>query len=169
MALESVAEFGERTKELNEDGVEEEMMKITNAAMQAVAQNEPIPSALPSSLLEVINRSYVKHLSPIFGFFGCDQKRKEWKLYEDAYSKYEAEVEEALAEKVASVVKDSTDTESLKEINDHLVIKWKWINKGLFDGQKWSTSTHIPLLTQTVIKNLDSMADEVIGSFEEVR
>lgn len=37
MALDSVEKFRERTKELNKDGVEEEMMKITNAAMQAVA------------------------------------------------------------------------------------------------------------------------------------
>lgn len=67
MALESVAKFGERTKELNKDGVEEEMMKITNAAMQAVAQNKPIPSTLTSSLLKVINRSYIKHLIHMSG------------------------------------------------------------------------------------------------------
>ena len=71
-------------------------------------------------------------------------------------------------EKVASVVKDSADNQDLQQINGHLVIKWNWLKKRIFGGQKWSTSTPTPLLTQTVIKHLDLLVDEVISSFEEV-
>lgn len=81
MALESVAKFGERTKELNKDGVEEEMMKITNAAMQAVAQNKPIPSTLTSSLLKVINRSYIKHLIHMSGVLPRECHKKHYRVF----------------------------------------------------------------------------------------
>ena len=92
----------------------------------------------------------------------------EWKAYDNAYSKYSEEVEQLLSAKVASVVEDAADNEDLKKINEHLIIKWAWLSKGIFDGQKWSTSTWIPLLTQMVIKNLDCMVDEIGSSFEEV-
>ena len=173
MPLESVAGFALRTTGMEEETIEQEMMKITDGITAAMGQRDPIPSALPPSLMDSLNNSYIRHLSPIIGVFGCDQNRREWKEYEAAYTKYSAEVEKGLAEKVASVVEDSTEQSkehpALKQINDHLVVKWQWLNKGIFDGNKWSTTTHIPLLTQAVIKHLDAMVDPVISAFEEVR
>jgi|SRR5882762_388063 len=169
MSLESVEAFEERTAKLQGDEADEEMGDLVRAVMDVLKEKEAIPSALPPSLLEELNSSYIRHLSPLIGLFGCQKNRMEWKAYDDAYSKYSEEVEELLSAKVASVVEDAADNEDLKKINEHLIIKWAWLNKGIFDGQKWSTSTRIPLLTQTFIKNLDSMVDEIGPSFEEVR
>jgi hypothetical protein len=169
MSLESVEAFEERTAKLQGDEADEEMRDVVRGVMDVLKETEAIPSALPPLLLEELNNSYIRHLSPLIGLFGCQKDRMEWKAYDDAYSKYSEEVEQLLSAKVASVVEDAADNEDLKKINEHLIIKWAWLNKGIFDGQKWSTSTRIPLLTQTVIKNLDSMVDEIGPSFEEVR
>ena len=65
-----------------------------------------------------------------------------------------------------AIVIESSD---LKEINDHLVVKWEWMSKkGTFDGNKWSTSTGVPLLSTTFIKNLDFMVQPVCPAFEQV-
>jgi len=168
MSLESVEAFEERTAKLQGDEADEEMRDVVRGVMDVLKEKEAIPSALPPLLLEEVNNSYIQHLSPLIGLFGCQKDRMEWKAYDDAYSKYSEEVEQLLSGKVASVVEDAADNEDLKKINEHLIIKWAWLNKGIFDGQKWSTSTRIPLLTQTVIKNLDSMVDEIGSSFEEV-
>ena len=102
------------------------------------------------------------------GLFGCQKHRQEWEADEQAYRKYSEEVKQSLSEKVASVVEDATDAGDLKMINEHLIIKWDWLNNGILDGKTWGSSTRIPLLTQTVIKNLDAMIDEIASSFEEV-
>lgn len=70
----------------------------------------------------------------MIGLFGCQKHRQEWEADEQAYRKYSEEVKQSLSEKVASVVEDATDAEDLKMINEHLIIKWDWLNKGIFDG-----------------------------------
>jgi len=169
MSLESMVAFVERTKNMAPEEAEEEMTKLTEGVMDVLEGEECIPSALPASLLETLNNSYIRHLSPFIGLFGCQKDRKEWHDYEAAYSKYSEEVVKSFSDKVKSVVEDAVDTQDLKQINEHLIIKWAWLNKGIFDGQKWSTSTRIPLLTQTVIKHLDTTVYDIASSFEEVR
>ena len=99
-----------------------------------MGQRDPIPSAFPQSLIDSLNNSYIQHLSPIISVFGCDQNWQKWKEYEAAYTKYSGEVEKGLAENVASVVEDSTEQSkeppAVKQTNNHLVIKWQWLNKG---------------------------------------
>ena len=169
MPLESFEAFKERTQEISDDEIEQELQKLANGVIGIMAQKDAIPSALTPSLMEAMNNSYIRHISPLIGFFGCDKKRMEWKTYEEAYMKYSDEVEEALSVKAASVVEEGSNEHSqLKEINDHLVIKWTWLKNGIFDGETWSASTSIPLLTQTVIKHFDLIVEQVISAFEEV-
>lgn len=174
MRLESVAEFDARMDGMADDEAEQQLQKLTDTIMGAMSTKEAIHDALPSDLLDVLNNSYIHHLSPLIDYLGCKEDQPEWVNYQSAFSTYCKEVEEALAEKAASVVTDSTSdmTESsdLKEINDHLVVKWEWMSKkGIFDGNKWSTSTGVPLLSTTFIKNLDFMVQPVCPAFEQVR
>lgn len=169
MSLESVEDFNERMKEMEPEEVEKQMKKMTETVMGVLKDKEAIPSTLPRSLFDAWNTSYIRHLSPLIGLFGCQSHRQEWGAYNEAYEKYSEEVKQSLSEKVASVLEDATDNEDLKMINDHLIIKWDWLNNGILDGKTWGSSTRIPLLTQTVIKNLDAMIDDIAPSFEEVR
>ena len=82
MPLESVADFALRTTGMEEEAIEQEMMKITDGITATMGQRDPIPSALPPSLMDSLNNSYILHLSPIISVFGCDQNRQEWKEYE---------------------------------------------------------------------------------------
>jgi hypothetical protein len=129
-------------------------------------QNEPIPSALPKTLLKTIDNSYIKHVSNYIGYFGVKKGSGMHKKYQEGFKAYAKEVEEALEEKAASV---ETESESIKQINKYLVTKWHWIIHGLFDGMMWTTDTRVPLCTQTVIKHLDALVDPIANAFGEVR
>ena len=86
MPLESVADFALQTTGMEEKAIEQEMMKITDGITAAMGLRDPIPSALPPSVIDSLNNSYIQHLSPIIGVFGCDQNRQKWKEYEVAYT-----------------------------------------------------------------------------------
>jgi hypothetical protein len=47
------------------------MSDVVRAVMDVLKKKEAIPSALPLSLLEELNSSYIRHLSPLIGLFGC--------------------------------------------------------------------------------------------------
>jgi len=78
------------------------MSDVVRAVMDVLKKKEAIPSALPLSLLEELNSSYIRHLSALIGLFGCQKDRMEWKAYDDTYSKYSEEVEQLLSAKMAS-------------------------------------------------------------------
>jgi hypothetical protein len=118
--------------------------------------------------LTTINNIYVRCLSKHIGYVGSPDRTQQHAIYQEGFAKYVQEVEAELGMKAKSVVKDAADSEALALVNDHLVIKWQWIQFGLFDGAKLTTTTGLLLATQGVIQHLDALVTVIAGGFEEV-
>jgi hypothetical protein len=169
MQLTSLEDFRNETKSKAEAEKEEMMEDIRVHIFSVMDQMEPIPSALPPSLLQEIDNIYIRRVSKHIGFFGSPEGSLQHGNYQKGFAQYVEEVGVELQKKVKSVVKDAADSGDLGLVNDHLVKKWEWIQFGLFDGAKWSTSTGVPLATQTVIGHIDDLITAIERGFEEVR
>ena len=168
MKLTSLEDFRNQTKSKNEVEKEEMAEEIRAHILSVMKQTEPIPSALPPSLLTKINNIYIRQVSKLIGYIGSPDGTQQHVMYQEGFAKYVEEVEMELEKKAKSVVKDAADSEALGLVNDHLVIKWQWIQFGLFDGAKWTTSTGVPLATQAVINHLDELVTDIGVGFQEV-
>ena len=166
--LTSLEDFRNETKSKVEEEKEAGVEEIKAHIFAVMDQKEPICSALPPSLLNAINNIYIRHVSKNLGYIGSPDGTQLHQTYQEGFAKYVEEVKVELERKVKSVVKDTTDSMDLGLINDHLVIKWQWIQFGIFDGAKWTLSTGVPLLTQTVINHLDDLIKPIELGFEEV-
>ena len=162
-------DFKNETKSKVEEEKEAMVEDIRGHIFAVMEQKEPICNALPPSLLKAIDNIYIRHVSEHIGFIGSPDGTEQHKMYQEGFAKYVEEVEVELERKAKSVVKDTGDSMDLGLINDHLVIKWQWIQFGLFDGAKWTMSTGVPLATQTVIGHLDGLIGAIELGFEEVR
>jgi hypothetical protein len=166
MKLTLLKDLRNKTKSKEEAGKEQMIEDIKDPIFSVMDQMEPILSALPSSLLNEINNIYIWCLSKQIGFIGSPDRSKQYANYQEGLAQYVQEVE--LEKKVKSVVKDAAYSGDLGLVNDHLVIKWQWIQFGLFDVAKWLTSTGVPLVMQMIIGHLDKLFTAIEGGFEEV-
>ena len=78
MHLEPVAEFDTRMDGMANDEAEQQLQKLTDTIMDAMSTKEAIHDALPSDLLDVLNNSYICHLSPLIDYLGCKEDQPEW-------------------------------------------------------------------------------------------
>lgn len=169
MELESVEEFRERTAQMSGEQQENARDALFNNIVTMMAQNTPIRSILPKSLLQTIDTSYIRHISEDIGYFGVPAGTDGYDRYMKGFSAYSNEVKEALLEKASSSRTCSHDSADITLANKHLVTKWEWLSKDVLSGFHWSSQTSQPLLTQTFIKNMDGSILEIAPAFEEVR
>jgi hypothetical protein len=166
MDLEDHSNFHARLQDANDDHIAQELDTISKKIQLEMKQKEAIPSALPKSLLKSIDIAYVRNLSAYIDLFGYKSGKET--IWEDAYAKYVTEVAEGFKEKAKSLQKDDTDSPDLLLINNQLVNKWNWIAEGILSGYQWSTPTRTPLLTQSVIKDFDSLVNGGAAGFSTV-
>jgi hypothetical protein len=169
MPLEDFQKFEERTNKMSDKEVSAEYDKVYNSIITSMEQNAAIPSSLPKSMFQKLDKAYILHLSDIIDYFGCEdgsQGHTEWQI---GFEKYSEDVIKALEEKAASSTHDEKDSPDLTLINNQLVNKWRWLTNGILASHIWTTPTQTPLLTQTVIKHFDHLISAVAHAISTVR